>query len=564
MPKMARTPAEVLAFLRDLAREGASPMRERDMAELARVRARRARPGRSCGLGHGLCVGKTAPGALQLLRPGSEAVLSRGSRARRHVSRRRDDLRRAHPRVATRRSGIRRVRFFDVLDRDGGIVGQFYLDLYARPASAAAPGWTMRSIAAATARACSIRSPISPATSRRRSNGRPALFTHDEVTTLFHEFGHGLHLLLTRVDVPGVSGLEGVEWDAVELPSQFMENFCWEWDVLEHMTRARRHRRAAAARAVRQDARGEEFPERHADGAPARVRAVRHASALRLRSRAGHPAGARRDAIRREVAVVAAAAVRPQPHALASATSSPAATRPATTATNGPKCCRLTPTACSRRTGCSRRPPGRASATRCSRGAAAGRRWSRSSPFAAARPKSTPCCGIMVCLRHNGDWSEEGTMSRSSQPSPARAGRWRCCCAVGAIAAARRCSRCIATSTPTAASSIRTSRRRRMPRKRRPSGSAGNSIETSASVVCHAAGAGTFSGHALHFRLRRRLRYRARRAQQARRAAHRHRRQPERRRGQAQAADRRPRRAGAAGRRSVRDRFQRRPNGRAC
>ena len=62
--------------------------------------------------------------------------------------------------------------------------------------------------------------------------GRPALFTHREVTTLFHEFGHGLHLLLTRVDVPGVSGLEGVEWDAVELPSQFMENFCWEWDVL--------------------------------------------------------------------------------------------------------------------------------------------------------------------------------------------------------------------------------------------------------------------------------------------------------------------------------------------
>jgi oligopeptidase A len=56
------------------------------------------------------------------------------------------------------------------------------------------------------------------------------------VTTLFHEFGHGLNLLLTQVDVPGVSGLEGVEWDAVELPSQFMENFCWEWDVLKHMS----------------------------------------------------------------------------------------------------------------------------------------------------------------------------------------------------------------------------------------------------------------------------------------------------------------------------------------
>ena len=67
-------------------------------------------------------------------------------------------------------------------------------------------------------------------------DGKPALLTHDDVTTLFHEFGHGLHHMLTQVNERDVSGISGVEWDAVELPSQFMENFCWEWDVLKHMT----------------------------------------------------------------------------------------------------------------------------------------------------------------------------------------------------------------------------------------------------------------------------------------------------------------------------------------
>jgi len=129
------------------------------------------------------------------------------------------------------------VRFFDISDRGGRRVGQFYVDLYARP-SKRGGAWMDEAIARRRKNGdvqhpvaylnCNFSAPV---------GGKPALFTHDEVITLFHEFGHGLHHLLTRVDYLGVSGINGVEWDAVELPSQFMENFCWEWDVLAPMTR---------------------------------------------------------------------------------------------------------------------------------------------------------------------------------------------------------------------------------------------------------------------------------------------------------------------------------------
>jgi len=129
------------------------------------------------------------------------------------------------------------VRFFSIRDRSGALVGQFYLDLYARP-SKRGGAWmddaitrrrTTQGIQAPVAYLnCNFTPPVGK---------KPALFTHDEVNTLFHEFGHGLHHLLTRVEHLGVSGINGVEWDAVELPSQFMENFCWEWSVIEPMTR---------------------------------------------------------------------------------------------------------------------------------------------------------------------------------------------------------------------------------------------------------------------------------------------------------------------------------------
>lgn len=131
------------------------------------------------------------------------------------------------------------VKFYRI-ERDGQLVGQFYLDLYAR--SGKRGGAWMDDARARRLTAQGVQTPIAylvcnftePAVVDGVS--KPALFTHDEVITLFHEFGHGLHHMLTQVDEVGVSGISGVEWDAVELPSQFMENFCWEWDVLQQLT----------------------------------------------------------------------------------------------------------------------------------------------------------------------------------------------------------------------------------------------------------------------------------------------------------------------------------------
>src|SRR5688572_301822 len=129
------------------------------------------------------------------------------------------------------------VRFFEVRDLSGAAIGQFYIDLYARETKRGG-AWMDDAITRRRKRD-RIQNPVAYLNCNfsRPVGNKPALFTHDEVLTLFHEFGHGLHHLLTRVEDLGVSGINGVEWDAVELPSQFMENFCWEWDVLQEMTR---------------------------------------------------------------------------------------------------------------------------------------------------------------------------------------------------------------------------------------------------------------------------------------------------------------------------------------
>ncbi len=128
------------------------------------------------------------------------------------------------------------VRFFRIETPAGELIGQFYLDLYARETKRSG-AWMDEAITRRRVTS-GIQKPVAYLNCNfsRPVGGKPATFTHDEVATLFHETGHGLHHLLTRVEELGVSGIHGVEWDAVELPSQFMENYCWEWQVVQEMT----------------------------------------------------------------------------------------------------------------------------------------------------------------------------------------------------------------------------------------------------------------------------------------------------------------------------------------
>jgi len=234
-PKMAESPSQVLGFLDDLARR-ARPFGEHDAAELREFA--RAELG------------------LSDLQAWDVAYASEKLRVKRYAFSE-QEVKRYFPEDAVL-AGLFRlvealyglkispakapvwqedVRFFDVRDSAGALVGQFYIDLYARETKRG--GAWMDDARGRRRRGSVVQTPVAYLNCNfsRPVGGKPALFTHDEVLTLFHEAGHGLHHLLTRVEDLGVSGINGVEWDAVELPSQFMENFCWEWDVLRHMTR---------------------------------------------------------------------------------------------------------------------------------------------------------------------------------------------------------------------------------------------------------------------------------------------------------------------------------------
>ena len=235
VPKMAESPEQVLGFLDDLAQR-ARPFAEKDVAEL-RDFARRE-------LG------------LDPLEAWDVAYASEKLRVQRYAFSE-QEVKQYFPeevalqglfRVAETLYGVRiypaeapkwheDVRFYEIRDAAGMRVGQFYMDLYARDTKRS--GAWMDDAITRRRKGAALQTPVAYLTCNfsRPVGNRPATFTHDEVLTLFHEFGHGLHHLLTRVEDLGVSGINGVEWDAVELPSQFMENFCWEWDVLRHMTR---------------------------------------------------------------------------------------------------------------------------------------------------------------------------------------------------------------------------------------------------------------------------------------------------------------------------------------
>jgi oligopeptidase A len=134
------------------------------------------------------------------------------------------------------------VRFYKI-ERAGQTIGQFYLDLYSRESKR--PGAWMDDARARKVKAnvkqtpvayltCNFQAPFTP--EGLPETTKVSLLSHDDVITLFHEFGHGLHHMLTQVNEIAVSGISGVEWDAVELPSQFMENFCWDWNIVKNMT----------------------------------------------------------------------------------------------------------------------------------------------------------------------------------------------------------------------------------------------------------------------------------------------------------------------------------------
>jgi oligopeptidase A len=228
--RMAKSVEEVLTFLQELA-QTARAAAEREVAELA---AFAGRPLSAWDVGfYSEQLQRTRYAVSQEdLRP--YFCLPRVLEGLFEVAERLFDVRiRAREGVALWHED---VRFFEIMDAAGGALGSFYLDAYARPNKRS--GAWMDECVGRKHLAAGASLPVAYLVCNflPPSGSQPALLTHDDVVTLFHEFGHGLHHLLTRVDYPSLAGINGVAWDAVELPSQFLENFAWQPDVLQRMS----------------------------------------------------------------------------------------------------------------------------------------------------------------------------------------------------------------------------------------------------------------------------------------------------------------------------------------
>ncbi|AVF67247.1 oligopeptidase A [Vibrio alginolyticus] len=230
--KMAETPDQVLGFLNDLATR-AKPQGEREVEELRQF----AKSEFGVEELNVWDIAYYSEKQKQHLFQISDEELRPYFPESKVVSGLFEVLNRVFGMIVKEREGVdtwhESVRFFDIFDAEGTLRGSFYLDLYAREHKRGG-AWMDDCRGRRVTLSGELQTPVAYLTCNfnRPVGDKPALFTHDEVVTLFHEFGHGIHHMLTQVDTGAVSGINGVPWDAVELPSQFLENWCWEEDAL--------------------------------------------------------------------------------------------------------------------------------------------------------------------------------------------------------------------------------------------------------------------------------------------------------------------------------------------
>ncbi|NOH81580.1 oligopeptidase A [Vibrio sp. RE86] len=230
--KMAENPSQVLGFLNDLASK-AKPQGEREVEELRQF-AKAEFGVEALNLWD---IAYYSEKQKQHLFQISDEELRPYFPEAKAVSGLFEVLNRVFGMSVKEREGVdtwhESVRFFDIFDADNNLRGSFYLDLYAREHKRGG-AWMDECRVRRINESGELQTPVAYLTCNfnRPVGDKPALFTHDEVVTLFHEFGHGIHHMLTQVDTGAVSGINGVPWDAVELPSQFLENWCWEEEAL--------------------------------------------------------------------------------------------------------------------------------------------------------------------------------------------------------------------------------------------------------------------------------------------------------------------------------------------